>query len=109
MNTVETNYEQALRRICRQDSGENLEKYRASSPGARTAAQTIKVISLSSYNVYNVRAVQIGAAGSTPVLVGTQTTAVNVAEDFLHEGQLPANTYAIMFRVGDKNVFYVQV
>jgi len=86
-----------------------LEKYRVGSPGARVAAWTIKVISLSSYNVYNVRTVQVGEPGTVPALIGNQVEAVNVAESFLGEGQLPAGTYAIMFRVGDKNVFYAPV
>jgi hypothetical protein len=78
------------------------------SPGARAAAWAVKVKSLVSYNVYNVCAVQIGDPGSLPVEIGQQMQAVNLAEPFLDEGTLSAGTYAIMSRVGDKNVFYAK-
>jgi hypothetical protein len=79
------------------------------SPGARAAAWAVKVKSLVSYNVYNVCAVQIGDPGSLPVEIGQQMQAVNLAEPFLDEGTLSAGTYAIMSRVGDKNVFYAPI
>jgi len=85
------------------------EKYRLGAPGARTGAWVIKVISLLSYNVYNVRAVQLGLPGTAPALMGAERQAVNVAEPFLQQGQLSAGTYAIMFRVGNKNAFYAPV
>jgi hypothetical protein len=78
------------------------------SPGARAAAWAIKVKSHYSYNVYNVRVVVIGAPGSLPTEIGTQTQAVNLAESFDQPGQLPAGTYAVMCRAGDKNVFYAK-
>jgi hypothetical protein len=78
------------------------------SPGARAAAWAVKVKSHSSYNVYNIRAVEIGQPGSLPVEIGAQTEAVNLAESFLQQGQLAAGTYVVMFRVGDKNVFYAE-
>jgi len=78
------------------------------SPGARAAAWAIKVKSLFSYNVYNVCAVQIGDPGSLPVEIGQQMQAVNLAESFLDQGTLSAGTYAVMSRVGDKNVFYAK-
>ena len=78
------------------------------SPGARAAAWTVKIKSHSSYNVYNVRTVEIGEPGSLPVEIGTQTQAVNLAESFLQQGQLAAGTYTVMFRVADKNVFYAE-
>lgn len=106
--------EELLQRLCRGESSpvagdREGEKYRVSAPGARAAAWTIKVISLSSYNVYNVRTVQLGDPGTVPALMGAETQAVNVAEPFLQEGQLPAGSYAIMFRVGDKNAFNASV
>ena len=79
------------------------------SPGARAAGWAVKVKSLFSYNVYNVRVVVIGDAGTLPVEIGAQTEAVNLAESFLQDGQLSAGTYAVMFRVGEKNVFYAPV
>lgn len=79
------------------------------SPGARASAWAVKVKSLSSYNVYNVRAVEIGDAGSLPVEFGGQMQAVNLAESFMQSGQLPIGTYVVISRVGDKNVFYAPV
>jgi hypothetical protein len=78
------------------------------SPGARAAAWAVKVKSHVSYNVYNVCAVQLGEPGSLPVEIGQQMQAVNLAESFLEQGTLPAGTYAVMSRVGDKNVFYAK-
>jgi hypothetical protein len=101
--------QQLLRRLSRklpQDSGEISTVI---SPGARATAWAVKVKSLSSYNVYNVRAVEIGDAGSLPVEIGIEMQAVNLAESFLETGQLSPGTYAVMFRVGEKNVFYVPV
>lgn len=79
------------------------------SPGARASAWAVKVKGLSSYNVYNVRPVEIGDAGSLPVEIGGQMQAVNLAESFMQSGQLPVGTYVVMSRVGDKNVFYAPV
>jgi len=104
-----TNSQQVLERLCREGSEEMTEKSVVTSPGARATAWAVKVKSLSSYNVYNVRTVVIGDAGSLPVEIGQQTQAVNLAESFLQQGTLTAGTYAVMFRLGEKNVFYVPV
>jgi len=101
-----TNSQQLLERLAREGSEGTQEVSVVTSPGARAAAWAIKVKSNSSYNVYNVVAVIIGDAGSLPVEIGQQTQAVNLAESFLQQGTLSAGTYAVMFRVGDKNVFY---
>jgi len=100
--------QQILERLARKDSEQIQEVSVVTSPGARTAAWAVKVKSNSSYNVYNVVAVVIGDAGSIPVEIGGQTQAVNLAESFQQQGTLSAGTYAVMFRVGDKNVFYVK-
>jgi hypothetical protein len=76
------------------------------SPGARAAAWAVKVKSNFSYNVYNVVAVVIGDAGTIPVEIGQQMQAVNLVESFTEQGMLPAGTYTVMLRVGDKNIFY---
>lgn len=99
---------QTLERLTRQGSEQAQEVSVVTSPGARAAAWAVKVKSNFSYNAYNVIAVVIGAAGSAPVEIGAQTQAVNLAESFLQQGNLAAGTYAVMFRVGDKNVFYVK-
>ena len=97
---------QALERLARQGSEQAREVSVVTSPGARAIAWAVKIKSHCSYNVYNVVAVVIGQAGSSPVEIGGQTQAVNLAESFTQAGTLAAGTYAIMFRAGDKNVFY---
>ena len=103
-----TDSQQQLSRLCRAGSPQTGEVSVVTSPGATVAAWAVKIKSLSQYNVYNVRAVVIGDAGSLPVELGDQTVAVNLAESFLSSGQLSAGTYAAMFRVGEKNVFYAK-
>ncbi len=100
--------QQILERLARKGSEQTQEVSVVTSPGARTAAWAVKVKSNSSYNIYNVIAVVIGDAGSIPVEIGGQTQAVNLAESFQQEGTLSAGTYAVMSRVGDKNVFHVK-
>jgi hypothetical protein len=103
-----TEGQQTLERLARQGSEQAQEVSVVTSPGARAAAWAVKVKSNSSYNVYNVVAVVIGAAGSIPVEIGGQMQAVNLAESFMQQGTLPAGTYTVMFRAGDKNVFYAK-
>lgn len=95
-----------LERLAREGSGGVQEVSAVTSPGARAAAWAIKVKSLSSYNVYNVVAVTIGAAGSIPMEIGQETEAVNLAEPYDSAGTLSAGAFAVMSRVGDKYVFY---
>jgi len=100
------NSQEVLERLCREGSQGTREISVVTSPGARAAAWAVKVKSLSSYNVYNVRAVEIGDAGSLPVEIGGQMQAVNLAESFTQDRTLAASTYVVMFRVGERNVFY---
>lgn len=102
------NSQQVRERLCRAGSQDTGEIAIVTSPGARTAAWAVKVKSNSSYNVYNIIAVVIGDAGSTPAEIGQQTQAVNLAESFTQPGTLSADTYVVMFRVADKNVFYAK-
>ena len=104
-----TNSQQILGRLSREGSQGSGEIAVVTSPGARTAEWAIKVKSNSSYNIYNVVAVVIGEPGSQPSEIGQQMQAVNLAESFTQQGTVPADTYAVMFRVGDKNVFYAPV
>jgi hypothetical protein len=99
---------QALERLARQGSEQAQEVSVVTSPGDRVAAWAIMVKSNFLYNAYNVVAVVIGAAGSAPVEIGVQTQAVNLAESYLQQGTLTAGTLAIMFRVGDRNIFYAK-
>lgn len=101
--------QQLLQRLARTDSQGRLETSVVTSPGARAVAWAVKIKSNSSYNVYNVRAVEIGEAGSLPVEIGQEMQAVNLAESFLQQGTLPAGTYVVMSSIGEKNVFYAPV
>lgn len=102
------NRQQVLDRLCRAGSQGISEVAVVTSPGARAAAWAVKVKSNSSYNVYNVIAVVINNAGSEPTEIGQQTKAINLAESFTQTGTLSTGTYAVMARVGDKNVFHVK-
>jgi hypothetical protein len=106
MNVVDT--QQLLEQLAKVGSQKTGEVSVVTSPGARVAAWAVKVKSLLSYNVYNVRAVEIGDPGSLPVEIGGQMQAVNLAESFLETGQLLAGTFVVMSRVGGKNVFYAK-
>jgi hypothetical protein len=103
LNKIESR--QTLEKLARKGSETTSEISVVTSPGARVAAWAVKVKSLSSYNVYNVRVVEIGAPGSSPVEIGRQMEAVNLAEPFDQTGQLSAETYAVMSKVGEKYVF----
>jgi hypothetical protein len=103
-----TDSRQVLNRLARHEAGVRAETAVVTSPGARTAAWVVKVKSHVSYNVYKVRSVVIGDAGSYPVEIGQDCEAVNLAESFIEQGTLPVDTYAVMSRVGDKYVFYTK-
>lgn len=79
------------------------------SPGAISPIWAAKVKSLSSYNVYNVRTVEIGDAGSLPVEIADTIQAVNLAESFMQQGTLSVGTYVVLGRMGRKNIFYAPV
>ena len=77
--------------------------------GAAPAAWTVEIVSNVEKNLYTVRQVKILSVGVTPVTVGgSQTQAFNLAESFLSAGQLSAGTFAVMWRVGDRNVVYIE-
>lgn len=78
------------------------------SPGSVAQVLTAKVESLSSYNLYNVRAVVLDDVGIEPLELGGQMKAFNLAESFTQQGQLQAGEYIVMCRVGDKNIFYAK-
>jgi hypothetical protein len=101
--------QQALERLARKGLEQATETSTVASPGARATAWAVKVKSNSSYNVYNVRVVEIGQPGSLPTEIGSEMQAINLAESFLQTGQLPAGTYVAMSRVGKKNVFCAPV
>jgi len=77
--------------------------------GAMVPAWAIKVVSNVEYNVYNVHQVSIADPGVPPTSIGgSETQAVNLAESFTSGGSVSEGTYAVMWRAGDKNVFYVK-
>jgi hypothetical protein len=101
-----TDEQQLLTEMAREGSQSRRETSTVVSPGARIPARAVKIKSHVAYNVYSVRAIIIGDPGDTPSEIGEQIEAVNLAESFLSEGTLSPGTYAILTRVGEKNVFY---
>jgi hypothetical protein len=101
-----TDQQQVLADLARQGADNRKETSMVVSTAASTAAWAVKIISQVDYNVYSVQPVVLGAAGTLPLAVGAATEAFNLAEPFLSQGALSAGTYALMFRVGDKNAFY---
>lgn len=105
----EIDLQEKLERLARgRGQGANGEQSLVKSPGAMVPAWAVKVMGVVEYNVYNVRQVRILAAGIPPVTMGdSDFPAVNLAESFTATGTVAAGTYAVMWRVGDKYVFYV--
>lgn len=102
--------DEQLARLARQEEGGiKNERNMVLAPGAAPPAAAIKIVSLVAANAYNVQQVSLVAPGVTPsVLGGTDTEATNMAESFLSPGTLAAGVYAIMWRVGGGNAFYVE-
>lgn len=103
---VINNSKELIERLARNNLQQASENSFVTSPGARATGWAVKIKSLSSYNVYNVRAVVLGDAGSIPVEIGSEMQAVNLAESFLNPGQLSVGTYIAMLKIGEKNIFY---
>jgi hypothetical protein len=85
------------------------EKSFVTSPGDRTVTTAVKVISNNSYNLYNVRMVELKDPPTPPILVGDQFKALNIAEPSNSQGSLPADTYVLISKVGEKYAFYAPV
>ena len=66
----------------------------------------VKVKSRVDYNVYSVRRVLIEDAGVTPTEFGEEMEATNLAESFTSQGTLAIGSYAVVFCLGEKNVFF---
>ena len=100
--------QEKLERLAR-GQGSHGEQALVKSPGAMVPAWAVKVMGVVEYNVYNVRQVSILDAGAPPVMIGSSDLqAVNMAESFMATGTVAVGTYAVMWRVGDKYVFYVK-
>ena len=107
-NITQSEQQQFIERLCRESQGLNESAF-VSSAGGRAAGFVAKVISKYDYNHYNVMAVQVGMAGSMPIAVGSQVRAVNIAESFISQGNLPAGKYIVMFKIGEYYCFYAPV
>jgi hypothetical protein len=101
-----TEQQQLLAGLAREGSEARRETSAVVSPGARIPARAVTVKSRVAHNVYRVRAVVLGNPGAVPIEIGEQMEAVNLAESFLSEGTLAPGAYAVISRVGEKNVFY---
>ena len=78
------------------------------SAGGVTVVVAAKIKELLAYNVYIVRAVELGETGTLPAEYGAEFEAVNLAESFLSQGQLSAGAIVLVCRAGSKNVFYAK-
>jgi hypothetical protein len=103
---IVTDEQQLLAELARTGSENRQEASVVVSPGAGGTAWAVKVKSLVMRNTYEVRTVIVGEPGSIPVEIGDPMEATNLAESFLSQGTLAAGTYAVMHRVGERNVFY---
>jgi len=100
--------QQLIERLLRDGSGVTENAF-VTSAGGRIIGFAAKVISKSSYNHYNIQAVEINPAGVYPTVIGTAVIAVNLAESFTAQGTLTADTYVIMFKVGEYYCFCAPV
>lgn len=106
--TTMTDSDRLLQRLAR-TAVAPAEKSFVTSPGDRTVTAAAQVISNNSYNLYNVRMVELKDPPTQPILVGGQFTAVNLAEPFDSQGNLAADTYVLISKVGEKYAFYAPV
>ena len=103
-------YQEQISRLSRRETqGIKNEGALVTATGTAPPAWAVKIISLSSYNVYNVKQVSIESPGMPPVVIsGSETQTTNLAESFISSGQLSPGTYAVMWRTGSNNVIYVE-
>jgi hypothetical protein len=108
--TGRAEWQERMARLARaQRQGPQEESTRVTASGASVPAWLIEVTGHVEYNLYEVRQVRIVMAGITPLALGGSTTqAFNVAESFTAAGSLSAGTFAVMWRVGEKNVIQVK-
>jgi hypothetical protein len=102
------NQQQFIERLLRESPGLNENAF-VTSAGGKTIGFVAQISGRYDYNFYNVRAVEVGIAGTIPMVVGNQVIAVNIAEPFWQQGNLPAGRYVIIFRIADLYVFYAPV
>jgi len=102
--------DEQLARLSRREMGAiKDERALVTATGTAPAAWAVKVMGLAEYNVYNVRQISLEGAGFVPSMVGSKDMqAYNLAESFTASGSVASGTYAVMWRAGDDNVFYVK-
>ncbi len=104
----QTNRQQELDRLSREPERIK-ETTIISSPGSNTSAWLARIQQNVSYNIYDVINVVLEEPGSEPIAMGLQAQAINIAEPFDEQGTLPIGTYVIIFRLGNKYVFYANL
>lgn len=103
------NVERQVGRLGRADSVSQREVSRVTVPGDKAGPYCVRVDEHVEFNVYMVSPVHIGAAGMVPLVIAEPVEAVNVAEAFGQPGSVSAGTYAVMFSVGQRYIFYAKV
>jgi hypothetical protein len=103
-----TDERQVLTSLSREATANRKEASLVVSGAAGSPAWPVTIRSHVAWNVYRVRAVALGEAGSVPIEIGQEIEATNLAESFTSEGALPAGTFALLFRAGERNVFYAK-
>lgn len=103
-----TDEQQVLTSLSREAPANRKETSVVVSGSAGSAVWPVKVKSHVAWNLYRVRAVVLGEAGSIPVEIGQELEATNLAESFTGQGTLPAGAFAILFRAGQQYIFYAK-
>jgi hypothetical protein len=103
-----TDQQQVLADMARSGPDHRQEASSLVCAGGSASTWAVTVQSHVDHNVYLVRTVAIGDVGSAPLEYGEQMEATNLAESFLGQGTLPAGSYAVLCRLGEKNVFYAK-
>lgn len=107
--SIDIDVQEQLSRLTRSAAAVNQgEQNRVTRTGAAPPAWVVKVESLVEYNIYQIQQVSLSAPGASPAPITGGIQAVNIAESFTSPGTISTGTYAVMWRVGDKNVFYVK-
>jgi hypothetical protein len=105
---MQNEQQQLINRLMRNSEGLNENAF-VTTAGGKIGGFVAKVMSKHDYNHYIVRAVEINPCGFEPTVIGNEVIAVNVAEDFLEQGVIPAGTFVIMFKIGEYYCFYAKV
>ena len=103
-----TNRQQELDKLCREPIDRMKETAVLNSPGSVVTAYAAKIQNNYSYNIYNVIKAVISEPGTEPVSMREEVKAVNLAEPFDQQGTLASDTYVIIFRIGNRYVFYTK-